>query len=260
MNETTGTNHEMMEIDLQKLLLAYLQKWWLIVLCAVLVGAGMLLYTIRYVTPLYRASVTIYVNNTRADYQADSVSSSNLSTAQRLVKTYTNIIESDTVLEKVAEEGNLNCSAAYLRSIMSAAQKDGTEIFQVFITHSDPEKAAMIANTIADVAPGQIEEFVEGSSTKIIDYAKVPTSRYSPNYEKSAALGAVVGAVIAVIYVTIRFLLDVRLRTPEDLEQIFEFPVLGQIPMFSAPDAKKHGYGYQKNAYETRTPTTPDRE
>ena len=94
MNE----NPEVVEIDLRKLLLAYLHKWWLIVLCALLVGAASLLYTMEMVTPLYQASVTIYVNNVRSGERIDYISGSNLQASQQLVNTYSNIIRSDTVL------------------------------------------------------------------------------------------------------------------------------------------------------------------
>ena len=48
-----------MEIDLLKLFMAYLHKWWLILLCALVVGGGTLLYTMKLVTPLYQDSITV---------------------------------------------------------------------------------------------------------------------------------------------------------------------------------------------------------
>lgn len=246
MREQINENREAVEIDLQKLMLAYLRKWWLIAL-GVILAAGISLYvTAFHITPMYRASVTIYVNNSRADQTVEYISSSNLSTAQRLVSTYVNIIESDSVLQKVVDENNLDCTPAYIRSIMSAAQKDETEIFTVSITHPNPQEAADIANAIALVAPGEITDIVEGSSTKIIDYAKVPTGRYSPSFQKNTMIGGVLGGILAMAYITLRHLMDVRIKTSEDLEQIFDIPVLGQIPAFNAVDTKKKsGYGYE---------------
>lgn len=237
------------EIDLQKLLWAYLRKWWLIVVCGLVVAAAALLYTMNCVTPLYRASVTIYVNNISAGERIDYISGSNLSAAQQLVSTYVNIIRSDSVLQKVVDQSGLDYSAAQIRSYMSAAQVGETELFNVYITHSSPQMAAQIANAVAEVAPGEIEKIVEGSSTKIIDYATVPAGRYSPNYSKNTMLGAVVGVVLAVAYVTLRHLLDVRLKDEDELVQMFDLPVLGRIPSFSQLNSKKGGY--QKSGYET---------
>ena len=71
----------------------------------------------------------------------------------------------------------------------------------------------------------------------------MPTSRCSPSYSRSAMLGAVVGAVLAVLYVTLRSLLDVRIKEEEDLTALFDLPVLGQIPSFTqTANGKKRAY------------------
>ena len=259
--DTISGKQDVIEIDLQKLLLAYLRKWWLIVLCGVLTAGIALFYTMKFVTPQYRASVTIYVNNSRAEQQIDSISSTNLATAQRLVNTYVNIIKSNSVLTEVIANSDLNCDTADIRKIMSAAQMDETEMFTVSITHPDPEMAAKIANAVAEVAPGKIADIVEGSSTKIIDYAKVPVSRHSPSYRVNTILGGLVGVALAVVYVTVRHLMDVRLKIAEDLEQLFEIPVLGQIPVFDIQDAKKkNGYGKTGYGYDTVNAATSDKK
>ncbi len=227
------------EIDVMKLLLLYLSKWWLILLCAV-VGAGiMFLYTKNFITPLYQAKVTIYVNNAVSGQQIESVSGSNLSASQQLVNTYVNILRSDTVLEKVVDSTGLDLTAEEIREIMSASQVDGTELFDIYISDPDPEMAAFIANKMAEVAPGEIEEFVEGSSTKIVDYAKVPEEPYTPSYKKNLALGAIAGILLIVVILTVRDLLDVRIKSEEDLAEISDLPVLGRIPAFSSSREQK---------------------
>ena len=232
------------EIDLLKLFGAYLHRWWLIVLCGVLVAAGAWLFSTRFITPMYRAGVTIYVNNTSSGERIESITSGNLSVSQQLVATYVNIIQSDTVLEKVISAANLNCTADQLRKIMSTEQLAKTEMFKVYILHPDPEQSAYIANAVAEEAPEAIEEFVEGSSTKIIDMAKVSQKQYSPNVKKNTAIGGAVGIVLAIVYLTIYYLLDVRIKGEEDLAAIADYPILGQIPEFSQLGSRSGKYGY----------------
>lgn len=243
-----NANRQEVEIDLLKLFGAYLHRWWLIVLCGVLIAAGTWIFSTRFITPMYRAGVTIYVNNTSSGERVESITSGNLSVSQQLVATYVNIIKSDTVLEKVIEAAHLNCTSAELRKMMSTEQLAKTEMFRVYILHPDPEQTAYIANAIAEEAPGAIEDIVEGSSTKIIDRAKVPTAKFSPNVMKNTAIGGVIGVVLAVVYLTIYYLLDVRIKGEDDLTAIAEYPILGQIPEFSQLGSRsgKYGYGYGK--------------
>ena len=253
MRDKTNKTHESMEIDLQKLLRVYLRKWWLIVVCALVLGAGALYYTVCHVTPQYRASITVYVNNYGADANKEYISGSSLTAAQQLVSTYASIIKSDTLLSRVVDGGAFDYTTEEIRRMMSTEQVGETELFYVHVTHPDPQMATDVANAIASEALGGIEEFVEGSSAKVVDYAKVPESRYSPSYAKSALLGVIGGGLLAAAYLTLRYLLDVRLKTAQDLEQIFEIPVLGQIPVFVVGDAKRkagfdnYGYGYEPN-------------
>ena len=240
------------EIDLKRLILALFHKAWLLVLCALVAGALAYIYTANFITPLYRASVSIYVNNANPQMVNSSyISGSDLATAQRLVNTYVNIIRSDTVLEKVAQQSGLNITTNQIRGMMTAESVENTEIFNINISSADPELAAHLANTIAEVAPDEISNFLEGSSTKIIDYAKVPEYRYYPSYRQNTFLGQCIGGAIGVGYVVLRTILDVRIKGEEDLERLFDLPVLGAIPDFA--DNRKGGY-YGRYGYKSRAP------
>ena len=232
-----------MELDIQKLLNEYLHNWWAILLCAIV---GMLItwyVTANFITPKYTASVTIYVNNSTREQYIDMISSSSMTTSRQLVDTYINIIKSDTVMDAVVDEMDVKVTAGQIRAMMEATQVDETEMFKVTITNSDPEMSARIANSIAQVAPSKIEDFVSGSSTKIIDYAKVPVNPSSPNIGRNCIVGLILGAAIAMLIIMARMLLDVRVKSEEDLMAMFELPVLAQIPAFVAEGDKRRGYG-----------------
>ena len=250
-------NNDALEIDIRKLLFVYLSKWKSLLFCAVAAAVLAAIVTVNFITPVYTASVTIYVNNAGRDQKVNYITGSNLETAQHLVNTYIQIIGSDTVLEKVSEAGNLGMEAKEIRKYMHAAQKGETEIFTIRITHPDPRMATKIANAVADVAPEEIESFVEGSSTKVIDYAKQPESPSSPSLIKNIVTGGLLGGLLAAAYVTVMFLLDVRIKDEDELAQLFGLPVLGQIPSFdkkaSKPRKKKKRGAYE--AYESKTDT-----
>lgn len=221
------------EIDIWALVSACWKRIWMIVACAVIAGAVAFCYTLFFVTPMYEASATFYVNNSTTDGDT-SISSSDLSTAQRLVLTYVNIIKSETVLDKVIAEGKLDMTTAQLRRLMEAKSVDETEMFRVSISHADPNTAANIANAIAAVAPTEIQNIMIGSATKVIDYAKVPQEPSSPSKTRNTILGGMIGFLLAVAVVLAQQLLDRRIKTEEDLTRIANVPVLGVIPHFQS--------------------------
>ncbi len=244
------------ELNLQEIFYALLNKIWLIVLCAILLGAGMYLYTDHFVTPMYQASVTFYVNNSAAvSESSQNLTSNDLAASQRLVDTYITILENryevmEKVADKVEERTGYRPSEGAIRSMMSAGSINSTEVFRVSISSADPTLATVIANAIADVAPGEIEAVIQGSSARVVDRARTPQAPYAPNKAAKAMYGMILGAMLAVVYIVIRVLLDVRIKSEEDLAQISDTPVLGTIPDFEM-DGKNGNYAYSGGKYYT---------
>lgn len=230
---------ETVEFDLRELVKSLAKRVWIIVLCAVIVSATVLVYTVNFVSPLYRSDVTIYVNN-NSSVEGNYISSADLAVALRLVTTYVNIIQSNRVLEKVIAETGLNLSTDQLRSMISAEVVGETEMFRVTVTTPNPQMSADLANAIARVAPNEISTIIEGSSAKIIDYARVPNSRCSPNYTTNAIVGFLIGALLAVAVIILQNMLDVRVNSEDDLQKICEIPVLGVIPNLSDDTKENH--------------------
>lgn len=232
------------EVDLKEILRVCLRKIWLILLGALVAGVAVYLYTMFFVTPQYITGASFYVNNSQQSGDSQKISSADLATSQRLVLTYVNIIKSDTVLEKVIAEAGLEMTPGQIRGIMTAESIDDTEMFRVQITHAKPWLAAKIANAIADVAPAEITNILVGSTTKVVDRAKIPSYPSTPNRAQNAILGALAGAMLAVAYVVVRTLMDVRIKCEEDLAAVCEAPVLGVIPEFA--EEGKSGYAAAK--------------
>lgn len=220
---------ESVEIDLRELFKVLFKRAWIVALCAVVVAASVLVYTANFVTPQYKANVTIYVNN-NSGKDSSYISSSDLAVALRLVSTYVNIIQSNTVLEKVIAETGLQLTSDQVRKMISAEVVGETEMFRVTVTTPYPQMSADLANAIAVIAPDEIAAIIEGSSAKIIDYARVPKGRSSPSFTTNTILGAAVGAVLAIAVILIQNLLDLRVRNEEELAKIGSVPVLGVIP------------------------------
>ena len=231
MRENNENQASAVEINLQELLLIYLRKWWVIVICCVLGAAMMFTYTKLLVTPMYRASASFFINNSRGQ-STDYISSSDLSASSWLVNGYMEIVQKDWVLEAATTKLNNDYTVGQIRGMISTSKVESTQMFYVYVTHSMPEEAARIANAIAQVIPTKGAEIIEGTSARVIDFAKVPVGPVSPSYPKAVMTGGLVGVLLAILFLTIGFLRDTRIRDEEELLMLFDLPVLGRIPDF----------------------------
>jgi len=230
MNENVTEKESGLELKMQDLLMAYLRRWKVLTVCVILGIALAVGYTSLFITPMYRAKATIYVNNNRITESGGSLTSTDLNASIHLVKGYMILSKSDIVLEKAAVSLGGEYTAAQLRGMISTEQLDDTVIFALRVVHPDPQKAADIANALAKVIPEVGASTLKGSSAEVIDKAKVPSGIYSPSYSTNALMGAAGGLLLAVIYVTIIFLKDTRVKDENDLAEMFRLPILGRIP------------------------------
>ena len=230
MNDIINERGPGFEFNTQELLLSYLRKWKLIALCVFLGVAIAVGITAFAITPMYRASATIYINNSRYTGDVDYVSSSDLSASRALVKGYVALVKSDPILEKAVEKLGDGYTMTEVKESISAKQIEETVMFTLYVVHSDPERAAAIATAVSDVVPIEGPKVIEGTSARLVNYAKVPTSPYSPSYVNNTFVGAVAGFLVAIVFVTIMFLRDTRIKDENDLTDMFNLPILGRIP------------------------------
>ncbi len=243
--KNTDVMEDVVEIDVVKLLKALLHRAWAVILAVVVFASGAFVYTRYLVTPMYRASVLMYVNSSDISVGGTklSISQSDLMAAQSLVDTYAVILKTRTTLNDVIEKAQLGYDYETLVKNISAAAVNGTEVFQIDVVDANPEQATLIANTIAQVLPEKISSIVEGTSARIVDMAVVPHQKDSPSTTKNVLLGAVIGFVLACGIVVVQELIDDKIHDSDYLMQAFDLPVLAVIPdLLNAPRNSKYYY------------------
>lgn len=246
---------EEVEIDLMRLARALLKKSWAIILAAVIFGGCALTYTTFFVTPLYKARTLLYVNTSSLSMgdAKVSISSGDLSTAKGLIDTYVIILKTRSTLEEVIEEAKLPYSYEVIRGMVDAAPVNGTQIFYVEATSTDPKEAEVIANSIGRVLPSQIASIVEGSSARIVDYAVVPAHKSSPNLSKNTTIGVILGILISGAIIVIRELMDDAIHSTDFLRDTYDLPILAAIPELTADAGSNYSnYSYSYGGSNSR--------
>lgn len=225
-------------MDLKNILSLFKQKFIIIVLVVSLFVAASAVITITCITPSYSAKATMIVNksnmvNNSSDYVYSEYTYNDILLIQRLVDTYSIIITSDSVLNKVAENLDLNMTADQLREHLTVSGVGDTEIIQITVTDTIPKRASDIANEITRVCPDEIIRMVKAGSVELIDYAVLPQKPSSPNIVNNILIAGVLGFVLICFIIIALEYLNKTIKSPKDVEDLIGLPILGQLPKYT---------------------------
>lgn len=246
MNEKINEKEAKVEFNIQELLEICLRRWKLLVVCVLIAAIVAFTYSVFCMIPMYRAGIKVYVNNRTVTEDKETTSSGDLSASIYLVKGYQLVTESDSVLQVVSEMLDGDYTINQLKSAITTQEEKDTVMFYLYVTLPDPVEAARVANAMAEAIPAEIPQIIHGTSAKVVDTAKIPTGRYSPSYTRNAILGAAAGLLAAVVYVTIVYLRDTRIKDENDLTDMYDIPILGRIPQFENDSTGRYGYTADK--------------
>ena len=253
MNKTENKRNESQnfEIDLVALLKEIVKKLWLILLVGLIVGGAVYVGAKVFIKPTYRSGFTAYVNNKQGKQTTDYLTSSDVNAAKLLVLTYQSIIKSNNILTAAAESIGVDSPYESLAKKVSAEVKDDTEIISVYVVDTDPQFAYEYAQAIAKTAPAYMAQIVEGSSMKIIDVPEYSEKRYKPSYLKFGLIGFLIGALLVIIFIVVRYFMDDTIKNESEIESKFALPILGVIPDITKASNKSSDYYYYEQNNKT---------
>jgi capsular polysaccharide biosynthesis protein len=220
-------------IDLGEIISALFRRIGLIMLITVLCGAAGFIYARFVATPLYSASAMMIVNS--GQRSQDYVSTDQLRSAASLVDTYSIIVRSDTVMDKVIQRLKMEDTFDDIVKNISVSAVDETQIMRITITATDPQSAVNICTEITKVAPDALVDMVEAGSVRLVSAASSTFKPVSPNIPRTTILAAFLGFALTAALIIIRALLDNKVKTEADITAI-NLPVLGVIPMYETED------------------------
>jgi succinoglycan biosynthesis transport protein ExoP len=126
--------------------LALIRKWWwLIVLCTVL-AAGASLMVSRSTPPTYQASTTLIVGQIIQDPNPNT---QDMSTSERLAQTYAEMVRRQPILQATVEALDLGVGWKALREQVSVNLVRNTQLMEIQVTDTDPQRAMLTADEIA---------------------------------------------------------------------------------------------------------------
>lgn len=207
----------------------------LITLAAIAVS-GIISYFV--LTPVYQASTQILVNQARTDQQAFDINQ--VRTNVEMINTYSVIIKSPSILDKVSDKLKLNQTVDQLSNQITVNSEQNSQVFTVLVEHEDPAKAVKISNTIAETFQAEIKKIMKVDNVSILSKAELkenPTP-VNPKPFLNMAIAMIVGLMAGVGLAFLLDYMDNSIKTEDDIQTLLQLPVLGIIPKMSIEDEK----------------------
>ncbi|RIO11678.1 Wzz/FepE/Etk N-terminal domain-containing protein [Mammaliicoccus sciuri] len=217
-------------IDLSKLFLILKKNMkYLIILPIVFLALSMVI-TFVFMTPKYSSSTQVLVNQKESDNQmmAQQVQS-NL----QLVNTYSEIIKSPRILDKVSKNLKGKYSSKEISGMLTVSNQAESQILNIAVENESREAASKVANEIANVFSKDVSKIMNVDNVSILSKADTKGNQISPQPLVNSVVGIFLGLIVALIIIFLKEIMDKRIKTEEDVVEILDLPVLGTIQDFS---------------------------
>lgn len=226
MNTNEEKQSQENELNLAEIFKYLLHFLWIIAISAIVFAIIAFSYFRFIKKDQFNAKTSIYVDILSAN---DTVENSSITVATAIAKDYRYLLTSNRILNMVINDLALeNETPDSLKKNISVTIPND-HFIEVSVTGYDPEYASKVANTLGKIATEVLPEYTT-LQLKIIDTAETPTEPVSKGTMKYTALFGLLGAFIACVVLVIIYLIDDRIKSPEDIENKLGLSVLGIIP------------------------------
>lgn len=232
-------------LDLKVIFCMLRAKWVWIVLTTIVSALCAFCISTFLLTEQFVSTSQVYISNSQ-NVQSGKTSTSDLTAAKSMADTYCIILESpratDLLKHKLSENEQFTSSAIQSYS-MHISVEDESEVLIIKITSPDPNIAALICNTMVEVASDLISEIFEGGRANPLGEAVPNYTPASPNTRSNMIIGALLGLFVSCALVVLLSLMDNRVKDEADFVSKVGVPVLGEVPSIHEYNPKKENYG-----------------
>lgn len=151
------------------------------------------------------------------------------------IKSYPTLTTTQSVLQPVIEELNLDKSVSQLAGEVTVVNPTNTAFINISVTDTDAKLSAEIANAIARSLSNVVEKslYAAGSNSSvklsIVQPAQQPTSPSSPKWTLNILIGIVGGLILGVLIALLKDVLSKTIQDDDELNDYIDAPIIGRI-------------------------------
>lgn len=242
------------EIRLVDLWTIFKHCWWIMLI--VLVAVSILAYAVMATTHRdeYTTTVTIWAMRTPDSMgNGSSTSTLDVSMATYLINDYKEMIGYPIIMEKVIAAQNLSVSVGQLSKMATVTHETDTRLINLSVTTASPAASKAIADSWGQIFCEHVNGIMNAEVVAVFDPAQLPTQPSNPVSLFKVLLIALVCAILVYVVYFVRFLLDDKINSTEDVEHYLGLSTLGVIPNKNFAGRKsKSGHYYTRFGGEER--------
>lgn len=213
---------------------AALKKRWYVVATATVIGGIIGLTLSLLATPVFQSTATLFISISQGSTGSDL--NQGTTYAQNQMQSFARLATSSRVLEPVINELDLELTPKELARNLQVITPNNTVIISIQASASSPDRAAEIANAVAESLADTVQEVspagTDGApsiTAALVDTAVPPEFQISPSKSRDTLLAAAVGFLVGVAAALVYTLLDTRIPNAAALRAAVPLPVLGAI-------------------------------
>ena len=215
----------MEEINLRDLLSYFKKRLILFIVVVLFVVSAGTIYSVFILKPEYKSQATVILSSDKSKNTVQSEINAN----KNLIDTYTEVVKSHRVLDRVKSEMQIEDTYEQLVKKVTVASLKDTEIISISVVDLNKNHSYSLANRIADTFTDEIGQIYNDKSVNVLDRAVEPQKPYNVDIVKQEAIYAAAGIVLATAVIFLMFYFDRTIKTTEQIEQLFKLPIYGKV-------------------------------
>ena len=212
------------------------RKGWLLITIGISLGGGAGLAAAEVATPEYTAAVKLFVAVRTPDAASATDVSQGNAAAQQKVRSYADVILTESILQPVIDELGLDTTPTALARRVQPTINTNTVVMTIAVTDESARRSARIADAIGTSFIRVIEGLEKPSAdatslvrASTIQSAVVPGAPSSPNKPLHVAVGLALGALLGFGAALLRSVVDTRVHGPHDVAAVTDSPLLATL-------------------------------
>lgn len=206
----------------------------LIIVILLITTIGAIITTYFIIKPVYTTSATLLIGKTEDSNSGTEYNTGDVSLYKQLMGTYSKVVQSEDLIQRAIERGNLNLTPAQVSSSLTVTPGNENQILTLTYNSKNREEGVEVLNPLIEEFSETSKEIISNGEMFILNTPKLPIAPSSPNKKMNITMGIVLGLVLGVGLALVLEFIDDSIKSKNDIEKLIGIPVIGSVPIYDS--------------------------